>query len=182
MLLLRAWLNFVAGCRNQSQRFREQREAAEAELAASRAQHAAAAQQAQVQSQAHSTRVAELAKVRQVACMLPVCNRMRTVAQSRRVLLAVIARHAAHSSWQTTRFLAEIAVRPSLRLLTPVQALEASQAAAEEGRQAASDAAARAARYKRAFKDIDQMISWARTPSSARRSGDASTSAPWGNG
>ena len=56
-----------------------------------------------------------------------------------------------------------------------MQALEAAQAGAEAARLQAGEASARAARYKRAFRDIDQMISWARTPSSARRPEAASS-------
>ena len=62
-----------------------------------------------------------------------------------------------------------------------MQALEAAQAAAEAAGQQAGEASARAARYKRAFKDIDQMISWARTPSSARRS-ETAGSTMWTTG
>ena len=62
-----------------------------------------------------------------------------------------------------------------------MQALEVAQAAAETARQQAGEASARAARYKRAFRDIDQMISWARTPSSARRS-EATGSTLWTTG
>ena len=67
------------------------------------------------------------------------------------------------------------------RTLIRMQALAAAQTAAEAAGQQAGEASARAARYKRAFRDIDQMISWARTPSSARRS-DTAGSTLWTTG
>ncbi|KAK9795952.1 hypothetical protein WJX73_003914 [Symbiochloris irregularis] len=49
-------------------------------------------------------------------------------------------------------------------------ALSVACCASETARAQASEQAARAARYRRAFVDIDQLIAWARTPTSARRS------------